>query len=149
MVADRLHTLLSVRTRIHNLDQIDPAPQTLRLGDRVRLTPELYLGRAPGQDYRVTEIRPEAALVMLQDLPGGGQSSWSFVLRPSPGGRTRLLVRGRTSAPSGLAARLSRRLELLVLEPGYFAMERGMLRGIRRRAEALASKAERPTRPGA
>jgi hypothetical protein len=71
---------------------------------------------------------------MLQQLPTGAMSSWSFVLRSLRDGETRLIVRGRTSSPSGLAARLTRQLELLLLEPGYFVMERGMLRGIMRRA---------------
>jgi hypothetical protein len=121
--------------QIHNLDRIEASLQTLRVGDPVRLTPEVYLGRVPGQFYRVQEIRPGQALVMLQELPTGGTASWSFVLRPLPGERTRLIVRARTSRPSSLGARLARRAELLLLEPGYFVMERGMLRGIKRRAE--------------
>jgi hypothetical protein len=133
--------------QIHNLDRIDPDLQTLRTGDRIRLTPELYLGRLPGQFYRVKEIRAEEALVLLQELPTGALNSWSFVLRPSAGGHTRLIVRGRTSAPVGRRARIARRVELLVLEPGYFVMERGMLRGIKRRAEAMPAspRARRPS----
>ena len=121
--------------QIHNLERIDPGLQTLRVGDSVRLTPEVYLGRIPGQYYEVREIRPEEALVLLQELPSGAVSSWSFVLR-GRAGRTRLIVRGRTSRPATVGARLARQAELLLLEPGYFVMERGMLRGIRRRAES-------------
>lgn len=55
--------------QIHNLDWIDPDLQRLKIGDRIRLTPEVYLGRVPGQYYVVKEIRPEEALVMLQELP--------------------------------------------------------------------------------
>ena len=79
--------------------------------------------------------------MLLQELPTGAFSSWSFVLRPLVGNRARLLVRGRTSAPPTLAARLARQVELLLLEPRYFLMERGMLRGIKRRAEALSARA--------
>ena len=121
--------------QIHNLDRIDAALQALRVGDRIRLTPEVYLGRIPGQYYVVREVRPQEALVLLQELPTGAVSSWSFVLRERAGG-TRLIVRGRTSPAAGLGARLARQLELLLLEPGYFVMERGMLRGISRRAES-------------
>ena len=124
---------------IHNLDRIDPELQMIYVGDRVRLTPDLYLGHLPGQYYRVTEIRPEEALVMVQELPTGALSTWSFNLRSHCQHTTRLIVRGRTSAPSGLAARVARQLELLLLEPGYFVMERGMLRGIRRRAQRAAA----------
>jgi hypothetical protein len=122
--------------RIKNLDRIDPDLQRLETGDRIRLTPEVYLGRIPGQSYRVTDVRPEEALVMLQELPTGGVSSWSFVLRQKPRDQTRLIVRGRSSPPPRFARRLARAVELLLLEPGYFVMERGMLRGIKRRAEA-------------
>jgi hypothetical protein len=121
--------------RIHNLDRIDPDLQRLEPGDQIRLTPEVYLGRIPGQFYVVREISPEHALVMLQQLPTGGLASWSFVLRPSGATRTRLVARARTSAPASLAERVARQVELLLLEPGYFVMERGMLRGIRKRAE--------------
>jgi hypothetical protein len=64
--------------RIQNLDRIDPDLQELHVGDLIRLTPEVYLGRLPGQFYRVEEIRPGEALTMLQELPGGGTSSWSL-----------------------------------------------------------------------
>jgi hypothetical protein len=103
------------------------------------LTPDVYLGRSPGQFYVVEEIRPERALVMLQKLPTGGLTSWSFTLRPTGRACTRLVVRGRTSAPKSLAERAARRVELLLLEPGYFVMERGMLRRITKRCEAAAT----------
>lgn len=122
--------------KIKNLDRIDPDLQRLEIGDRIRLTPEVYLGRIPGQSYRVTDVRPEEALVMLQELPTGGLSTWSFVLRPESRDHTRLIVRGRSSPPPGFPGRLARATELLILEPGYFVMERGMLRGIKRRAGA-------------
>ena len=121
--------------RIHNLDRIEPQLQHLTVGDPIRLTPELYLGRIPGQDYRVTEIYADRALVMLQELPTGGLNSWSFVSHPVGARSTRLLVRGRSSAPSGHAQKVARAFELLLLEPGYFVMERGMLRGLKKRAE--------------
>jgi hypothetical protein len=127
--------------KIHNLDRIDPRLQMLGVGDRVRLTPEVYLGRIPGQYYRVEEIRAERALVLLQRLPTGGLTSWSFDLRPIGARRTRLLVRGRSSTPSSLAEKIARQIELLVLEPGYFVTERGMLRGIRKRAELVVPTA--------
>jgi hypothetical protein len=72
---------------------------------------------------------------MLQQLPTGGVASWSFILRPRGATRTRLVARARTSAPASVAERVARQIELLLLEPGYFFMERGMLRGIRKRAE--------------
>ena len=64
--------------KIHNLDRIDPELQRLEPGDYSRLTPEVYLARIPGQFYVVQEISPGHALVMLQELPTGVLSSWTF-----------------------------------------------------------------------
>jgi hypothetical protein len=121
--------------KIRNLDRIEPHLQHLHVGDHIRLTPEAYLGRIPGQYYRVTEIGPERTLVMLQQLPTGGLSSWRFNLRPLGASAARLLVRARPRPLSTRADRVAREVELLLLEPGYFVMERGMLRGLKTRAE--------------
>jgi hypothetical protein len=43
--------------------------------------------------------------------------------------------------PAGRLAKLAREVELLLLEPGYFVIERGMLRGIKKRAEGRAAQA--------
>jgi hypothetical protein len=59
----------ALRADIHNLDHVDPGFQQLRAGERVRLTPDPYLGRLPGQYYTVIELQPHEALVMLQQLP--------------------------------------------------------------------------------
>ena len=58
---------------------------------------------------------------MLEELPSGGLTSWSFILEPSGGG-TRLIVRGRASSAESFIQSLSRTLELLLLEPGYFVL---------------------------
>lgn len=93
---ERIENLLGAK--IHNLDRFDLDLQQLDVGDHIRLTPEVYLRRIPGQS---------------------------------------LIVRGRRSAPASVAEGMARQLELLVLEPGYFVMERGMLRGIKTRAERV------------
>jgi hypothetical protein len=99
--------------QIHNLDRIDPDLQRLEPGDHIRLTPDVYLGRIPGQFYAVQEIHSERELLLLQELPTGGLTSWSFILRPitahpDTADRTRALIRvgapGRTGSPSGRAA---------------------------------------------
>ena len=45
---------------IHNLDRIDPQLQEHRVGDRIWLTPEKYLGRLPegSSERRVPTARP-------------------------------------------------------------------------------------------
>jgi uncharacterized protein YndB with AHSA1/START domain len=129
----------ALRADIHNLDRVDEKLQRLQVGDRVRLTPDPYLGRLPGPYYTVTEVRPTDTLVMVQRLPTGAITSWSFILRARDERETRLLVRARDSQPARASARAQRALELLLLEPGYFIMERGMLHGIKPRAETLAA----------
>ena len=62
-----------------------------------------------------------------------GNWVWTFVLREHDGA-TRLISRNRFRLPT-LAARIG----MLPMEPGSLLMERRMLRGIKERAERLAS----------
>lgn len=126
---ERIENLL--RADIHNAKRIHPELQTLRVGDRIRLTPDPYLGR-PGQALDVAEIDPERALVLVQTLPNGSRGTWTFVLRPA-GEReasTRLVMRRRGARPS---------LFDRVMGPGYYFMDRGMLSGLAQSASRLAS----------
>lgn len=111
---------------IHNADRIVPELQRLAVGDRVRLTPDPYLG-GPGQFMTVAALDPPRALVFRQTLPNGSESSWALVLEPRDDGTTRLLSRRRTGPPTAFD---------FVVAPGYLIMDRGVLRGIRARAEA-------------
>jgi hypothetical protein len=111
---------------IHNANHIVPELQELRSGDRIRLTPDPYFGQ-PGQFMTVAALDFERALVFRQTLPNGNPASWALVLRPQRRGSTRLLSRRRGGSPT-LFDRLAK--------PGYLIMDRGVLRGIRRRAEA-------------
>ncbi len=62
--------------------------------------------------------------------------TWTFALRPLSDGATRLLVRTRADyRPRAVLAPVVR----LLLEPIHFVMERGMLMGIKRRAEHAAT----------
>jgi hypothetical protein len=117
---------------ITNLDRIDPRLQTLEPGDRIWMTPERYLGRLPGQFWGVRQVLPGRALVLERKPPESAQRAiWSLVLEPSAGGMTRLLDRHRSEPRAGLAGSLSDAFWLV----GAFLMERGMLRGIKARAE--------------
>lgn len=111
--------------KIHNADRIHPEWQYIAPGDRIRLTPDPYLGK-PGQQLVVVRADTQEDLCLFQQLPNGSPGSWAFVLRPRRGGRTRLLFRRRSGEPS---------LFDRVAMPGYYFMDRGMLRGIKRRAE--------------
>jgi hypothetical protein len=59
--------------------------------------------------------------------------TWAFILQPIDENSTRLIIRSRsTYADPTMSAIMS------VVEPGYFIMERGMLYGIKERAERAA-----------
>jgi hypothetical protein len=59
---------------------------------------------------------------------------WTFVLEEQDG-NTRLISRNRFRLPQ-----LKDKLGMIPMEPGSLVMERKMLRGIKERAERLASK---------
>jgi hypothetical protein len=111
-----------------------PHFQHLSVDDRVRLTPDPYLG-LPGQFMTVVELRRPHALVFRQTLPNGGTGSWTFELRRQGPEAIRLLARRRGDRPS---------LFDRVMVPGYMMMDRGVLLGIRRRAEAGVASGPMP-----
>jgi hypothetical protein len=118
---------------IHNAADIIASMQDLCVGDTIRLTPNPYLG-APGQFMLVAVADPPRTLVFRQRLPSGGVASWAFFLPESEEGGTRLIMRRRGNHPS---------LFDLLMEPGYVFMDRGVLRGIRDRAEPAGTSRRR------
>jgi uncharacterized protein YndB with AHSA1/START domain len=111
--------------RIRNADRIHPEWQTLHEGDLVRATQPDYLGGrfGPNLGWRVVQLEPNRVIT----LGGWG----AFVLQPTSGG-TRLIVRTRGAGKPNVALAP---FGLLVFEPAHFIMERGMLLGIKERAE--------------
>lgn len=111
-----------------NADAINPEWQGLRVGDEVRLHPDLAL--------RVMVLDPGRALVIA---PPSGEApspamdfdfSWAFVLAPGPDQRgTRLLIRERYHPYGGVA-----RASVAAGQLMSAVMTFGMLRGIRARA---------------
>jgi hypothetical protein len=77
----------------------------------------------------VAEIQPQRALVFRQTLPNGSAASWAFFLLPQDDGTTRVITRRRGGRPTVFDR---------VMSPGYVFMDRGMLRGLRERAEGSA-----------
>ncbi|MEO7130516.1 MAG: SRPBCC family protein [Dermatophilaceae bacterium] len=129
---------------IHSVDEVVERWQHLAPGDTVWLHPKIAL--------RVESINPGRSLVLRgPGGPGGGRPtargadpsradgvdapadfSWSFVVRPYPGLTTRLLVRERYAEAAkwpSLAA------EALLAVSSI--MTRGMLLGIKKRAESV------------
>ncbi|MCX2930331.1 hypothetical protein ORI20_08590 [Mycobacterium sp. CVI_P3] len=112
--------------RIRNADVVHPEWQELQVGDSV------WLARRYGQRARqlVAEVVPNSHLVLMsapdyERVQRGEKAfgSWAFYLRPQDG-RTRLLARGIGGA-----------VGITSFDIVHFVMERGMLRGIRERAQ--------------
>jgi hypothetical protein len=95
----------------------------------VRSAPEVA---GPAFGWTVARIELARALVLGVGRPGAGDAYsgvWTFVLEAIDGRTTRLIVRGRTVNKPALVA------GTVFIELQWFIMERGMLQGIKRRAE--------------
>jgi hypothetical protein len=125
---------------IHSADTLLPEHQLLALGDLIRMGPVGY------PCFRVRGLRAPTELVLVGADPRpphaeadprtpAGAATWQFLLTPTDGDRTRLVVRQRLGY-SGIGSALSWH----VVEPIGFVMERQMLLGISRRA-AQATRA--------
>jgi hypothetical protein len=122
-------------------DRIVPEWQQLAVGDWVPDgAPETGCG------FTVAALEPNRHLVLRSTahFPPSWRDrfgawidwSWAFVLRDAGPGRTRLIVRSRVRlGPRWLAA-----LYRVVLIPADVVMSRQMLRGVRRRAESIATR---------
>jgi hypothetical protein len=113
---------------IHNAAITNPEWLTRQEGELLPLAPRGYpLGlvkrKEGGIGPRIRRFVPDQAMV----LEGWG----SFVLRPAGGEKTRFIVRDPTPSMS-FPLRL---LWTVFFEPGHFAMERQMMKGIKVRAE--------------
>jgi hypothetical protein len=101
-----------------------PEFQDLAVGDHIPMTPDL--------GFDVVSIDEGTSLVSLS---GDGTTSWCLLVEADREGGTRLISRFRAVVqPSVLGVVWS-----LITDPGSFVMERRMLKGIKRRAEALAA----------
>lgn len=109
-----------------NADRIHPEWQALQVGDAVKMCPH---EPAP-PPYIVAQIEPERALVMGHKEGQSWVDLWQFILTPQADGSTRLLLRTRTMMVGGFWD---------VIHPGVFIMERGLLLGVKERAERLAA----------
>jgi hypothetical protein len=107
---------------MHSADRILPEFQRPQVGDAI--------GYGSNR-MRLERIEPERVLAWRSE---DGNWLWTFVLEPE-GASTRLISRNRFRLPT-LAARLG----MAPMEPASLLMERKMLRGIKERAERLASQ---------
>jgi hypothetical protein len=108
-------------THMRNADRVVPEWQRLEVGERVWLHPKVSL--------RVAAVEPGRHIVLEDD--------WAFVLRPVDERTCRLIVRGRSgyTVPNLRLPLLNFVYWRLIYEPLHFVMERGMMLGLKQRAE--------------
>jgi hypothetical protein len=111
-----------LRCELINADRIHEEWQGLKVGDAVKMCPGTWGPPA----YEVALIEPDKALVIGHQENGEWLDVWQFILVPQTDGTTRLVARGRDTKTGGIWD---------VIRPGQFIMERGMLLGIKERAE--------------
>jgi len=87
-----------VGCHIHSATQIVPEWQDLKVGDQVKLHPEVGLGVAVVDQGRALVLRGG---VPMGAVPPPYDTTWAFVVREQPEGTTRLLSASATSTPSG------------------------------------------------
>ena len=116
---DWIENLLGLK--MHSADRVLPQFQHPDVGDTIGLG---------ANQMRLELVEPRRVLAWRSD---DGNWVWTFVLEEHEGA-TRLISRNRFRLPT-LAARIG----MLPMEPGSLVMERKMLRGIKERAERLAS----------
>lgn len=121
-------------------EQIHPAWQDLRAGDRIASVPDA------GRWFDVALLEPERALVLRASLslpaarnfdPADGvpraysDSTWGFFLRATADGQTRLVVTGTARGePRAFVAAVN----WLFWDPAHWVMQRRQFAGLRRRA---------------
>ena len=115
--------------RMTNADSIVPEWQGRVVGDFVRAVPADWLGGrfGPNLGWNISALEPGRAMVL---------DKWgAFVVVPVDSHTTRLHVRQRNPGRPSLLGTVMAPAGLLVFEPAHFIMQRGMLLGIKRRAE--------------
>ncbi len=119
---------------IHNTDRIHSEWQAPKVGDLVRM----YREGAGPPPYQIAAIEPEQALILGHPLDNDANwgDSWTFALQKIDEQNTRLIMRLRTSSSLPTAMHVMN----YTLEPGYFIMYRGMLLGIKERAERISGQ---------
>lgn len=108
---------------IVNADRIHEEWQNLQVGDEVYMCPDQPMP----PPYVVAQLHPNQAIVMGHQEDGKWVDIYQFIIVPQPDGTSRLILRTRTMMDSFFWQ---------VLHPGTFVMERGLLYGVKERAEA-------------
>ena len=109
-----------------NADRIHEEWQNLQVGDPMKMCP----GTSGPPPYEIAILDPNRAIVMGHKENGSWIEVWQFLLVPQTDGTTRLVIRSRNAAQGWFWD---------VIRPGEFVMMRGMMLGIKERAENLAT----------
>jgi hypothetical protein len=110
-----------------NADLIHEEWQDLKEGDQVKMCP----GDSGPHPWEVAMLEPNHAIVLGHFEEEKWLDVWQFVLLPQPDGTTRLVLRSRDMKTGGFWD---------IIRPGVFVMERGMLLGIKERAEGISGQ---------
>jgi len=110
---------------MHSVDSVLPEFQNPQIGDTIGF----------GSNRMRLELCESEHVLAWRSQDGNWV--WTFVLEERDG-KTRLISRNRFRLPKLVA-----RIGMLPMEPGSLVMERKMLRGIKQRAERLASATPR------
>jgi hypothetical protein len=113
---------------MHSADRVLPEYQHPQVGET--------LGYGKNR-MRFGRVEPQRVLATRSE---DGNWVWTFVLDEQDG-RTRLISRNRFRLPT-----LTAKIGMVPMEPASLVMERKMLRGIKRRAERLATEEKEETR---
>jgi hypothetical protein len=116
-----------LRCELINADHVHEEWQDLKVGDPMKMCP----GTSGPPPYEIAIIEPNHAIVMGHKDKGTWVEVWQFNLVPQEDGTTRLVIRSRNSAQGLLWD---------VIRPGEFVMMRGMMLGIKQRAEGVTGK---------
>lgn len=110
-------------------DRIIPELQNLKQGDKIYLAPSIALD--------VSELDRNQSMLLTAKENGKYIIAWSYMLKETDVGKTRLYVRWSSDLPGGMAMKL---FNLLITEPGGVGIQQAqMLKGIKQRAEAECS----------
>lgn len=114
-----------LRCELINADRVHEEWQGLKVGDKVKMCP----GDWGPPAYEVALLISGQAVVIGHQVNGSWSDIWQFILIPQADGTTRLIARGRENKSGSIWD---------IIRPGQFVMERGMLLGIKERAEGMA-----------
>ena len=116
-----------LQCELMNADRIHEEWQNLKVGDAMKMCP----GTSGPPPYEIAILEPNHAIVMGHKDNSKWVEVWQFSLVPQADGATHLVIRSRNAAQGWFWD---------VIRPGEFIMMRGMMLGIRERAEGLSGK---------